>query len=146
MEQLDPHELTGSLRRLSDLIGAGGPTAPASGEGEGEGVRGTGTAADGRIQAQVSAFGRLESLTLDPALLRGGAAELAAQVVAAVQAAQDDAQRQSSELLAGTGGPASAEGAAALRAELEGVAEEATRGFDRIFGDLDAVLRRLDQR
>jgi hypothetical protein len=147
VEHADPTRITGSLQRLVDLLGQPGPDAatgdPQPGTGVGLGVHGTGTNADERVRAQVSAFGRLEGLTIDPALLRSGAAELAAQVVAAVQAAQDDAKQQSTELLGDAGGPA---GTAALREELEGVAAEATRGFDRVFADLDAVLRRLEQR
>ncbi len=59
----------------------GGPPAP---DGE---VRGSGSAADGQITATVSAANRIESIQINPRLMRMGSEELAEQIVIAVNAA-----------------------------------------------------------
>jgi len=59
----------------------GEPPAP------GEEVRGTGSAADGQITATVSAANRIDSLQINPRLMRMASEELAEQIVAAVNAA-----------------------------------------------------------
>ncbi|MDG4825402.1 YbaB/EbfC family nucleoid-associated protein [Asanoa sp. WMMD1127] len=101
---------------------------------------GRGTSHTGLVEAEVAALGRLESLVIDPGLLRAGAAAIAEQVVEAVRAAQDDEQARRAETLGAAGDPA------ALTRQLERVSEEAYRGFDRMIGDLDAITRRMDRR
>ncbi|MCX5118591.1 YbaB/EbfC family nucleoid-associated protein [Micromonospora sp. NBC_00362] len=107
--------------------------------GEGE-LRGCGTAADGLVEAVVTGYGRLESLEIDPRLLRRGTGAIAAHVIEAVRAAQDDELRQRQELLGGDVDQA------ATRRQLEAVAAEAWRGLDGMIGDLDALTRRFDKR
>ncbi len=137
---VDSVDVTGSLAKVAGVLGR---LVDASGPDVGEEVRGVGTGGDGRVRAEVSAFGRLEALSIDATLLRVGTSVIAEYVLEAVRAAQDDAQRQSSELVGLVpGGLDPAE----LSATLGQVAGEATRGFDRMLGDLDAVLRRIDRR
>jgi hypothetical protein len=129
------------------LLGrAAGPSAPMESTsppvvppGEGE-LRGRGTAADGLVEAAVAGYGRLESLEIDPRLLRHGTRAIADRVIEAVRAAQDDELRQRQELLGGDIDQT------AMRRQLEAVAAEAARGLDGMIGDLDALTRRLDQR
>jgi DNA-binding protein YbaB len=138
VDSVDSTGLTSSLTKALDALerlDQDGPSPAAS-------VRGKGSSADGQVRAEVSAFGRLEELKIDPMLSRAGATAIADHVLAAVQAAQDDAQRQASELLGAAAGPVDT---SAMSAELNQVAADATRGFDRMITDLDAVLRRLDR-
>lgn len=114
-------------------------SSPAVPTGEGE-LRGRGTAADGLVEAVVAGYGRLESLEIDPRLLRRGTGAIAGHVIEAVRAAQDDELRQRQELLGGDVDQA------ATRRQLEAVAAEAWRGLDGMIGDLDALTRRFDKR
>lgn len=57
------------------------------------GARGEGISANGRVRA-VAAGGRLQSIELDPRVMRLASKDLAAQVVAAVNAALDDLAAQ----------------------------------------------------
>ncbi|NJP35640.1 YbaB/EbfC family nucleoid-associated protein [Micromonospora thermarum] len=102
---------------------------------------GRGAGGDGLVEAEVSAFGRLESLVIDPSLLRAGTTAIAEYVVEAVRAAQDDERTRRAETLG-----AAAPDTAALARQLERVSEEAFRGFDRMISDLDAATRRIDRR
>ena len=135
---VEPSDVTGSLEMVIGLLGQ-----VAGGSGSSEEVRGVGYGGDEQVQAEVSAFGRLESLTIDPVLLRAGTSAIAEYVVEAVRGAQDDAHRQSSQLLGAVPG---ALDPAELSEKLGQVAAEATRGFDRMIADLDGVLRRIDRR
>jgi hypothetical protein len=72
------------------MLDARGTRRPADGAGE---ARGAGDAADGRVSA-VAVGGRLESLKLDPRVLRMASEELAGHIVAAVNAALDDLATQ----------------------------------------------------
>jgi DNA-binding protein YbaB len=115
-----------------------GPAGP-QGAGPVEGLRGVGTAASGRVRAEVSAGGRLESLTIDPGLLRAGLTSVADVVVEAVQAAQDDAVAKAADLQAGAvpssaGLTAAAQAAAAGTARLEAMLAELARVGDRLGG------------
>src|SRR5258707_1142939 len=53
-------------------------------------LRGTGTAADDQVRAAVVIGGRLETLSVDPRLMRMGSEALCEQIVFAVNAALDD--------------------------------------------------------
>ncbi len=132
-------EVGQSLEDVIRLLGQ----APGADGSDSEAVRGIGTAADEAVRAEVSACGRLESLSVDPRLLRSGTTAIAEYVLEAVRAAQDDAQRQSSQLL---GGVAGGFDPARLSAGLQQVATDAARSFERMVGDLDAVTRRLEGR
>jgi DNA-binding protein YbaB len=130
-------DVTGPLERA---IRALGRVDTGTGEPPQE-LRGVGFGRNGQVRAEASASGRLEALTIDPALSRLDTATIAEYVLEAVRAAQDDAQRQLTESLSS----AAALDATGLSRELGEVAVEATRGFDRMLADLDAMLRRLDR-
>lgn len=143
---VDPADLGRSLdeamRLLSRATGqAAAAPPPVSGERADEPLRGHGTGGGGLVEAEVGGFGRLESLVISPNLLRAGTSVIAEYVREAVQAAQDDERRRRDELM----GPVTPD-PAALNHQLEGVAEEAWRGFNRMIGDLDALTRRLDRK
>jgi DNA-binding protein YbaB len=106
-------------------------------------VRGIGQAEGGRVRAEVSAAGRLETLDIDPTLTRSGSAVVAELVVEAVRAAQDDVQHQVAEVLQDA---ASRFDPAGLTTGLDAVATEASRGLSRMIGELDAVTRRFEGR
>jgi hypothetical protein len=53
-------------------------------------LRGVGTAADDQVRASVAVGGRLETLTVNPRLMRMGSEALCEQIVVAVNAAVDD--------------------------------------------------------
>jgi hypothetical protein len=139
----EPADLVRSLDAAIRLLGqaTGGPTDPAQPPGDEPGPRGHGTAADGLVEAEVAGYGRLESLTIDPTLLRAGTTAIAEYVLTAVRAAQDDERDRRP---AGPGGAGGDPGA--LAGQLDEVAGNAWRGFDRMVGDLDALTRRLDGR
>ncbi|WP_196255814.1 YbaB/EbfC family nucleoid-associated protein [Micromonospora sp. WMMD558] len=147
MGGIDPSGLGRSLEEAMRLLGQatgagtvqpGGPENPPAAEE----MVGRGAGGDGLVEAEVSAFGRLESLVIDPSLLRAGTSAIAQYVVEAVRAAQDDERTRRAETL----GAAAAPDTAALARQLERVSEEAFRGFDRMISDLDAATRRIDRR
>ncbi len=138
----DPSGVTRSLEEVAGLLRRTGGGQAVDGSGEVAEVRGIGTAGADRVRVEVSAFGRLEVLTIDPVLLRAGTTAIAEYVLEAVRTAQDDAQRQSSELL----GSLPALDPAALSSTLDEVTIQATRGFDKMIFGLDAALRQLDRR
>jgi DNA-binding protein YbaB len=66
-------------------------------------VRGTGTASGGRIVVGADASGRIDSIKLDPRVMRMASQELAGELLRAVNAAQDDCARQAGHLIAEAG-------------------------------------------
>jgi len=144
MPGIDPSGLGRSLeeamRLLNQATGAGAPPsgAPPAGGPLVDGLVGRGVAADGQVEAEVSAFGRLESLVIDPRLLRADPASVAELVVEAVRAAQDDERAQRASTLGSPDTPA-------LAKQLERVSADAYRGFNKMIGDLDAITRRMDR-
>jgi DNA-binding protein YbaB len=66
-------------------------------------VRGTGTAAGGHIVVGADSSGRIDSIDLNPRVMRMPSQELAEELLRAVNAAQDDCVRQTRDLIAGTG-------------------------------------------
>ncbi|GIF52355.1 hypothetical protein DFJ67_8125 [Asanoa ferruginea] len=138
MPGIDPSGLGRSLEEAMRLLNqaSGGGTPPA--DAPPLELFGHGSAADGQVEAEVSAFGRLESLVIDPRLLRAGGADVAEFVVEAVRAAQDDERTRRT---AAVGTPDTA----ALTKQLERVSEDAYRGFNKMIGDLDAITRRMDR-
>src|SRR5262249_27566628 len=87
--------LLGETRRALEGLRSGGRTS--SQDASAEPVHGAGTAAEGRATARAAAGGRLEELTVDPRLMRGGSEELCAQIVVAVNAAMDDLRTQTAQ-------------------------------------------------
>ena len=79
-------------RLLEETISALKPTGTAGGPEEGAEIRGQGEALDGFVTVVAKPGGRLESLTLNPRVLRTDSATLAAEILTAVNAALDDLQ------------------------------------------------------
>lgn len=107
--------------------------------------RSSAASADELVAATVDDEGLLETLRLDPRVLRHGSYDLAERVVAAVRAAQR-------EHLSRTADPADAADAAAgpdpepLAQRLDEMELQAVRDFDRLVSALDETLRRLEGR
>jgi DNA-binding protein YbaB len=76
--------LQDTRRALSEL------GAPQAGQDANAEMRGTGTAADDQVRASVAIGGRLETLSVNPRLMRLGSEALCEQIVVAVNAAMDD--------------------------------------------------------
>ncbi|MBQ0902829.1 YbaB/EbfC family nucleoid-associated protein [Micromonospora sp. U21] len=148
---IDPSGLSRSLEEAMRLLSqaTGSTSAQPDGADEqgdravpaAEQMVGRGTGGDGLVEAEVSAFGGLETLVIDPSLSRAGTSAIAEYVLEAVKAAQADERARRAELTAAVGADS-----AALTGQLERVSEEAFRGFERMIGDLDAVTRRMDRR
>lgn len=77
-----------SLRRLADMTD------------ELDSITGKGKSRSGMVEAVVDNGGRLDRIELEPRAMRLSSAELSEEIVEAVRAAQDSAQRQGEELLA----------------------------------------------
>ncbi|MEW9551352.1 YbaB/EbfC family nucleoid-associated protein [Nonomuraea sp. NPDC050783] len=80
-----------ALRRLTDMQQRLGS------------VRGTGTAADGQIVVGADSTGRIDSIKLNPRVMRLASQDLAEHLLRAVNAAQDDCNRQAQALIAEAG-------------------------------------------
>ncbi|MCW3817450.1 YbaB/EbfC family DNA-binding protein [Micromonospora sp. DR5-3] len=103
----------------------------------GELLRAEGTAADGRVRARVVQGGRLESVTVDPALEGEGLAAVCGHVVVAVNAALAELDAQVS---------ASAQADVdALAARLGGLEEQPVRQVELFSRAVDDVLGRLNR-
>lgn len=128
--------LAGLAEALASLqaVAVGGSQAQARAD-----LRGVGTAADGKVRAEVSAAGRLEALSIEPAVLRSGVVSLADLVLEAVQAAQDDVAFRSRQVVAGMGLPAPEGLSVAAAAAEAGMAR-----VDQMMEALGEVSRRLD--
>ncbi|MCG5440142.1 YbaB/EbfC family nucleoid-associated protein [Micromonospora foliorum] len=111
------------------------PAAPAVDQ-----LTGRGTGGNGLVEAEVTAFGALQTLVIDPSLSRAGTGAIAEYVLEAVQAAQADERARRAQLTA-----AAHVDTVALGKQLERVSEDAFRGFQQMIGDLDVVTRRTGQ-
>ncbi|MEU7840163.1 YbaB/EbfC family nucleoid-associated protein [Micromonospora sp. NPDC049114] len=144
---IDPSGLSGSLEEAMRLLSqASGAVTAQPGDADGqvpdaEQMVGRGTGGDGLVEAEVSAFGALQTLVIDPSLSRAGTSTIAEYVLEAVQAAQADERARRADLTAGA-----QVDSAALTQQLERVSAEAFRGFHQMIGDLDAATRRMDRR
>ena len=145
---IDPSGLSRSLEEAMRLLSqASGAAVAQPGEQTDasaptvEQMVGRGTGGDGLVEAEVSAFGALQTLVIDPSLSRAGTTTIAAYVLEAVQAAQADERARRAELTAGAQVDSTA-----LTRQLERVSEDAFRGFQQMIGDLDAATRRMDRR
>jgi len=106
-----------------------------------DGVRGVGTAADGKVRAEVSASCRLEVLTIDPAVFRSGVVSLADLVLEAVRAAQESASEQVTRAIAAV--PAAAPDREGLSAAAA-AAEAGMVRLDEMMAQLGRLTTRLD--
>ncbi|MCO1595391.1 YbaB/EbfC family nucleoid-associated protein [Micromonospora sp. RHAY321] len=148
---IDPSGLSRSLEEAMRLLSqaTGSAVAQPGGADEqsepavpvAEQMVGRGTGGDGLVQAEVSAFGGLETLVIDASLSRAGTSAIAEYVLEAVRAAQANERARRAELTAAAGADS-----AALTRQLERVSADAFRGFEQMIGDLDAVTRRMDRR
>jgi DNA-binding protein YbaB len=101
--------------------------------------RGYGTAADELVKAEVSAGGRLEKVTIESKAMRLDSQTLGEQITEAVRAAQDD-------LLSRMPTTGALPGPDELGTQLDEVQLQVGRQLD-VFGEqLEAVVRKLDQR
>ncbi|MGE5291939.1 MAG: YbaB/EbfC family nucleoid-associated protein [Micromonosporaceae bacterium] len=103
-------------------------------------ARGIGEAADGRVRAVAASPGRLESLELDPRVMRMPSKDLAQQVLTAVNAALNDlaAQAPSAE---GMALPDPAE----LAAAVADIQQQSVRQMAAISQALTAAVRRAKE-
>ncbi|MEU5779586.1 YbaB/EbfC family nucleoid-associated protein [Micromonospora lupini] len=147
---IDPSGLSGSLEQAMRLLSqASGAVTAQPGEADGqhdqpvpgaEQMVGRGTGGDGLVEAEVGAFGALQTLVIDPSLSRAGTSTIAEYVLEAVQAAQADERARRADLTA-----AAQVDSTALTQQLERVSQEAFRGFQQMIGDLDAATRRMNR-
>ncbi|MBM0204145.1 YbaB/EbfC family nucleoid-associated protein [Micromonospora sp. NPDC051227] len=148
---IDPAGLSRSLEEAMGLLSQvpGSPTAQPDGTDEQDDratpavdqMTGRGTGGNGLVEAEVSAFGALQTLVIDPSLSRGGTGAIAEYVLEAVQAAQADERARRAELTA-----AAHVDTVALSQQLARVSEDAFRGLQQMIGDLDVATRRMGQR
>ncbi|MEV1174309.1 YbaB/EbfC family nucleoid-associated protein [Nonomuraea sp. NPDC049784] len=66
-------------------------------------IRGTGTGADGMIVVGADSSGRIDSIQLNPRVMRLASQDLAGELLRAVSGAQDDCARQTHDLIAEAG-------------------------------------------
>jgi YbaB/EbfC DNA-binding family protein len=128
--------LTETRRVLAAVRSGGGAPAVADPAGDPP-LRGEGSGADGLVRAVVTQGGRLESVAIDPRLLRQGVEALGEQLVAAVNAALDD--------LAAQAPPADPSAdLAGLSSRLESLQDQSVRQmamFSQAMNDVVAHLR-----
>jgi DNA-binding protein YbaB len=124
--------LAETARTLESMRAAGSPAA------DGEPVRGTGTAADERIQAVATAANRIDSIRLDPRLMRLGSEDLAEEIVKAVNAALADFQAQTQAMSA----PVDPE---EFAGQLRQLREDSVRGMVSVTSALGEVLGQIRQ-
>ncbi|MGC4858267.1 YbaB/EbfC family nucleoid-associated protein [Micromonospora profundi] len=145
---IDPSGLSRSLEEAMRLLSQAGAATSAQPVADDdttvptdEQMVGRGVGGGGLVEAEVGAYGGLQSLVIDPSLSRAGTTAIAEYVLEAVQAAQADERARRAELTAAAGVDS-----AALTEQLGRVSEDAFRGFQRMIGDLDAATRRMDRR
>jgi hypothetical protein len=134
--------LLADTRRALGALRAGGEQAEQGDRPAGapaEPVRGEGSAADGKISAAVVAGGRLDELTVDPRLLRGGAEELCTQIKVAVNAAMDDLRARTAQ--AGSG--AAAMDPAELAAMVTDLQTESVRQMSEFAQGIAATVAKI---
>jgi DNA-binding protein YbaB len=100
-------------------------------------ARGTGLAAEGLVRASAAPGGRLESVTVDPRLLREGLEAICEHIVAAVNAAFDDLRAQASAA------PDAGVDTAALSARLQDLQDSSVRQMAMFTQAMNDVVARL---
>jgi DNA-binding protein YbaB len=108
--------LAGTRQALESVRGSGG---------EAPDVRGEGEAADGMVRASVAPGGRLESVRVNPRLVRAGIDAVCEQIVVAVNAALDDLRAKAAEQR-----PPGAPDPARLAGQLRELQDESTRRME----------------
>ncbi|HZB30624.1 MAG TPA: YbaB/EbfC family nucleoid-associated protein [Streptosporangiaceae bacterium] len=101
-------------------------------------LAGAGAAAEGRIRARVTPGGRIESLDIDPGVMRFASADVAEQAAAAVNAALDDMRAKSRDR-------AGAVGNVDLR-RLQALREESVRQMSAYSGALRDLIASVYRR
>ncbi|MEU5671823.1 YbaB/EbfC family nucleoid-associated protein [Micromonospora sp. NPDC049089] len=114
-------------RMLDATVGALRAAGTAPEDEEAARLRRVGESAEGQVRAEFGADGRLESLTLDPRMMRLGSAEVCDHVIEAVNAAIDSMR----------GGPAVASG------DLSQLTEQLEQVRDTAVPRLGAFLQAL---
>ncbi|MGW3853541.1 YbaB/EbfC family nucleoid-associated protein [Micromonospora arida] len=115
-------------RMLDATVGALRAAGAAPEDEEAARLRRVGESAEGQVRAEFGADGRLESLTLDPRMMRLGAAEVCDHVIVAVNTAIDSMRG---------GGPAVASG------DLSQLTEQLEQVRDTAVPRLGAFLQAL---
>lgn len=129
--------LTDTRRALETMRSgqqAADPAEPA------EPVTGEGDAADGKVHAVVTLPGEVQSLTMDPRVLRAGSESVCEAVVEAVNAALSDLRGKATT---DVGAPVDLE---QLSGDLEAVQHESLQTMKTMFGTLQQVMDRIDRR
>lgn len=124
---------------LASVRLAGTPAEP----GEVE-MTGVGAAADGQVRATVLAGGRLESLQVNPRLLRNGIESVCEQIIVAVNAALDDLRDQAAAQGAAQVPAGGVVDPAALAGRLRELQDQSVRQmavFSQAMNDVVAQLR-----
>jgi DNA-binding protein YbaB len=128
-------QLLGDTRRALETMRSGQqPSEPA------EPIVGEGEAADGKVRAAVALPGEVQSLTMDPRLLRAGSESVCEAVIEAVNAALADLREKAT-----TGVGASVD-LDQLSGDLEAVQNESLQTMRTMFGTLQEVMDRIDRR
>jgi DNA-binding protein YbaB len=107
------------------------PAEPIIGEGE---------AADGKVNAVVALPGEVQSLTMDPRLLRAGSESVCEAVVEAVNAALSDLRAKATTDVGAT------VDLEQLSGDLEAVQSDSLQTMKTMFGTLQEVMDRIDRR
>ncbi len=103
-----------------------------------EQVRGTGSAADGQVVVTVVAANQLESLQINPRLLRLGSEELAEQILAAVNAALAEFVTRAREQV-----PDQAVDTGELAGRLRSLQDESVRSMEAFSQAMSEALARV---
>jgi DNA-binding protein YbaB len=105
-----------------------------------EQVTGEGEAADGKVQVMVALPGEVQSLTMDPRLMREGSETVCEAIAEAVNAALADLRTKATTEV----------GAAVdleqLSGDLEAVQTESLQSMQTMLGALQEVMDRIDRR
>ena len=128
---------------LDQLLSQAQRTVESMRSSRGPGSDARGRSGDGRVRAVAVSPGRLESLELDPRVMRMASADLAAQVVVAVNAALDDLAAQAPRV-DGVDGQAVAH-AGELAAAIADVREQSVRQMAAISQAITAAVQRVKE-
>lgn len=137
------HLLAQTRQVLEKMRAPAAPDAVSDGESDAESgaepMRGEGNAADGKVHAVVATPGRIESLEMDPRLMRDGSEAVCSAIVTAVNAALQDLQDKA----LGAAAPADF---GDLSGDLEQLQAESLDSAHLMFGALQDAMDRIDRR
>jgi DNA-binding protein YbaB len=134
---IDPSALGGTLAEVVAALGRA--QTPSGDQDERVPPIGTGEAADGRVRVRAVLPGRIESLELEPSLLRLSVEELAREIESAVNTALADLQGRA----VATAGPADL---GALTGQLKDIQFDAERQFAKLTASLVEAQEQLTRR